>query len=74
MPDQLYVKSDKSKAQAMWLASTSAFSDYHLVDVDRFCNIAYYTYAEDCLGFRPLVCLKSNTQLQKVGDTTYQIK
>ena len=74
MPDQLYVKSDKSKANAMWLASPSAFSDYHLGDVDRFCNIAYYAYAENNLGFRPLVCLKSNTQLQKTGDTTYQIK
>ena len=74
MPDNLYVKSYNSKAQAMWLASPSNFSDYHLMDVDGFCNIAYYAYAEDCLGFRPLVCLKSNTQLQKVGDATYQIK
>ena len=31
-------------------------------------------YDNQTFGFRPLVCLKSNTQLQKVGDTTYQIK
>ena len=71
--DPLYVIVNNSNASAMWLASpSSAYTDY-LMDVDSVGDVVSNTYSY-FFGFRPLVCLKSNVQLQKTGDATYQIE
>ena len=73
--ESLYVISDTSKAYAMWLGSPSAYYYYTYVvrvDYDGRVGNCYYNYCNP--GFRPLVCLKSDIQLEKQSDGTYLIK
>ena len=72
--DSLYVISKDTNAAGMWLASSSANSENEVMDVRFNGHVLKDWYDNQTFGFRPLVCLKSNTQLQKVEDTTYQIK
>ena len=73
--DSLYVKSDTSEADAMWLASPSVEKSGRLImDARSFGGILSDYYDNPTFGFRPLVCLKSDVQLQKTVDSTYQIK
>ena len=60
----IYIKSDYSKADAMWLASPTAHDSDNVVYA--YCNgnvdgNYYYNYR----GFRPLVCLKSEVHLKE---------
>ena len=72
--DSLYVISKDTNAAGMWLASSSANSEKEVMNVRFNGYVLKDWYDNPTFGFRPLVCLKSNTQLQKVEDTTYQIK
>ena len=72
--ESLYVIRDVSKANSMWLGSPSARNANDLM-------VVYFTGYVDrissdyfLLGFRPLVCLKSDIQLEKQSDGTYLIK
>ena len=60
----IYIKSDNSKANGMWLASPSAYvSDYVMrADYDGYVYLDYYNNDS---GFRPLVCLKSEVHLKE---------
>ena len=66
--DSLYVLPSSKGANAMWVASPSAYSTRSVMVVrcSGYVDHDYY-YASD-FGFRPLVCLKSNVQLQESGD------
>ena len=37
-------------------------------------NIDYRQYAQGFIGFRPIICLKSDVELEKQSDETYLIK
>ena len=72
--DPLYVITKQTDALAYWLGSPSAEGDDFVMQVDYTGNVSrnyYYTYD---IGFRPLVCLKYDIQLQKNSDGTYNIK
>ena len=66
--DSLYVLPSSKGALAMWVASPSADYADAVMDVSRDGGVAYHAYYYTCNGFRPLVCLKSNVQLQESGD------
>ncbi len=71
--DSLYVISSQSDALAYWVASPSANGTDYVMNVsyDGYVN---YSYSSNyCIGFRPLVSLKSDVQLQKNEDGTYTI-
>ena len=66
--DSLYVLPSSKGAYSMWVASPYAGSPDSVMYVYFNGNVNfnnfYFTYG----GFRPLVCLKSNVQLQEYGD------
>ena len=71
--NQIYIKSDDSKAYGMWLASPSgSYSDR--VNVAN-CSGSVEEYYNDLssYGLRPLVCLKSSVQLEKQPNGAYLI-
>lgn len=72
--DSLYVISDMSKANGMWLASPSMNNTNHVLSVYSNGSVDYYNYYYNSYGFRPLVCLSSEVQLEKKEDGSYQIK
>lgn len=69
--DSLYVIKDTTKANAMWVASPSANNTDNVMYV--YCSglVLNNDYNGNYIGFRPLVCLKSDVQLQKNADGTY---
>ena len=72
--DSLYVISNNSKAYGMWLASPSADNAEYAMNVNYAGYVNDIDYYVGSYGFRPLVCLKSNVQLQKAADSTYKLK
>ena len=74
--NELYWIIDTSKTDGMWLGSPSAYSfGDNLMSAaksSRQVGLSYYNLATR--GFRPIVCLKSNIQLEKQNDGTYLIK
>jgi len=56
-----------------WLASPMANYNCHLVSVLSNGNVGHSDCRLAGLGFRPLVCLKSNVQLVKTGERQYRI-
>ncbi len=74
--DSLYVINTTQKASAMWMASTCAAGPSQL-KVVFYNGKVYHDVSYDGRagsGFRPLVCLKSTTKLEKMEDGTYKIK
>ena len=71
--DKLYVINSTS-ADAMWLASPSISSEY-LMDVTWSGDVEDERYVSGFYdpGFRPIVCLKPEVQLEKQADGTYNI-
>ena len=77
VPDSLYSISSQEKAVAMWMASPSYYSgatQLVTVDCDTYVNYNGYYFNNVSCGFRPVVCLNSNVQLEKKIDGTYAIK
>lgn len=64
--DTLYVlpSAATSGADAMWVASPSAISGYCVVSVHCYGRVGYNHYYNTIVGFRPLVCLNSDIQLE----------
>lgn len=76
--DDFYVLSDWRKAYGMWIASTSS---YNFIDIfDSIFQIYYtgyienYYYDMEDFGFRPVVCLNPDVQLEKLENGHYLIK
>ena len=70
----IYIKSGTNKASAMWLASPSSNGNDSIVNAYCTGNLFYGRYYGNNTGLRPLVCLKSNVQLEKIEDGVYKIK
>ena len=71
--DDLYVIDETDKAIYMWLASPSDETGYCLLGVHNLGNVT----DNDCsfyAGFRPVVCLRSNVQLEKQQDGSFLLK
>ena len=70
--EDLYVLPQNKGANAMWLASPSAYGDSYVMYVHYGGGVSgsYYTTS---LGFRPLVCLNSNILLNEV-DGGFEIE
>lgn len=66
--DSLYVLLTSKGPDAMWLASPSAGNAYYVMGVYYNGNVNGNYCSNGNRGFRPLVCLKSNVQLQESGD------
>lgn len=72
--DSLYVINSNSNANFMWLSSPSANDTDNIMSVHYNGTVSNRRYGDAGGGFRPLVCLKSDIQLQKNVDGTYTIK
>ena len=71
--NKIYIKSDFDKADFMWLASPSA-NDSSAVGAVRYDGyVDYNNYGSFSPGLRPLVCLRSEVQLEAVDENTYKI-
>ena len=71
--NKIYINSDSSKANAMWLASPSAYDTNHVMYANCNGNVYASAYSSGNPGLRPLVCLKSSVQLKKVSTGVYEI-
>ena len=71
--NDIYIKSEQDKATGMWLASPSARDSEDAMSADSggYVNLAIYWSSDE--GLRPIVCLKSEVQLEKVDENTYKI-
>ena len=65
--ENLYVLPQNKGANAMWLASPSAYHAYGVVGVTYNGYVSSNGYADTTVGFRPLVCLNSNILLNEVS-------
>ena len=71
-----YIVTDSTKTYGYWLASPSAYNDYYVMLVNYNGSVTCNTFESTSYGFRPLVCLKSNFQLEKTqknGKDVFQI-
>lgn len=71
----LYWLSDTSKATWDWVASPSNRSDatsLYYIQQGGYSHVADNGYPT--IGLRPVICLKSNIQLEKTGEGVYNIK
>lgn len=66
--DSLYVLPTSNGANAMWVSSPSAYNSYRVMHVTCNGSVGCNGYGNADTGFRPLICLNSNVQLQKSGD------
>ena len=74
--DSMYAISDQSKAKSLWVASPSSAGSSNVFKVrssGKLENQSCYNTTND-VGFRPLVCLKSDVQLVKESEGVYTIK
>ena len=72
--DSLYVITSTTNAYGMWLASPSdTYDTVYVMSVPYSGYVYNDTYGNTFRGFRPLVCLKSDIQLEADGDG-YKIK
>ena len=71
--DPTFVINTKKNAYAMWLASPSAHSTSLVMGVTYGGVVDAGIYNDTRLGFCPLVSLKSDVELRKTGDNTYEI-
>ena len=72
--NQIYIKSDTSKARGMWLASPSSTNSSRLMLARYSGSVGSNAYDSTDFGFRPLVCLKSDVRLKKTSDGVYAIQ
>lgn len=71
--EDLWVIESKNEAYGMWLASPSNLSDDNNMYIYYAGYITTAEYYNQWLGFRPIICLKSDTQLIKHENATGKI-
>ena len=74
MSEKLYVLSNSYGAVAMWLASPSDSSKTILLHANSSGSVTCDSYAANAIGFRPVVCLKSNVKIEKNDDGNITLK
>ena len=72
--NKIYIKPETDRAYAMWLVAPSAGNTYTMAYAYSNGNLYGNSYMTDVSGLRPLVCLKSGVQLEKIADGVYAIK
>lgn len=70
--NDLYGINSTDKATAMWVASPSSRHDAFLMYVNCYGTLGMDSFGHRSIGFRPVICLKSNVQLKKV-ENGYEI-
>lgn len=75
----IYIKSDKSKADGMFIASPASSAPWSYIWATYYDGRLRFTYlggtdTQSFPGSRPIVCLKAGIQLEKQSDGTYTIK
>ena len=71
--DPTFVINTSKNAYGMGLASPSAYTAASVVNVHCSGAVDYSDYSGTRYGFRPLVSLKSEVELRKTRDNTYEI-
>ena len=71
--DKLFVEPDINKAKAMWIASPSSSGANNLIAVNNSGTVGTNAYNNNDCGFRPIVCLKSETEFLKNGNDSFSI-
>ena len=71
--DSTYVINSTTKASSMWLASPSTYSTNDIMHVNNAAGVGRNVSNGKTDGFRPIVCLKSDTKLVKNSDGSYTI-
>ncbi len=66
--DELYKINSESSAVAYWLSSASNYGANYLMNVYSNGYITIYGSNVCYAGFRPIICLKSNTKLKEIED------
>ena len=66
--DSLYVLPSSNGANAMWVVSPSATDSYGVMRIECTCIVGYSGCGNASIGFRPVVCLNSNVELQKTEN------
>ena len=72
--DPTYVINSTENAAGMWLASPSAYDGNGVMGVYSSGDVSFNAFYGSHGGFRPLVFLKSDVQLEKNDDGSYTIK
>ena len=72
--DDLYVIDETNDAEAMWVASPSFSDSTYVYKMNYDGYVGRYFYSSRSVGFRPLVCLQSNVQLEKQQDGSFLLK
>ncbi len=72
--NSIYTKTNHSKAYSTWIASPSTSPARLMESAYGGIVSAYKFYLEDNTGIRPIVCLKSDVQLEKQENGNYKIK
>lgn len=72
--NEIYIKTSQEKAHAMWLASPSVGGKASVVNASYYGAVNANSCGSSLPGLRPLVCLKSGIQLEKIKDGEYKIK
>ena len=71
--NSIYIKSDESKTNGMWLASPATGITSELICTHYDGSLGAEVYGQPFFGLRPIVCLKSETRLEKLEDGTFKI-
>ena len=71
--DSTYVINNDDNAYGMWIASPSSYDSEYVIYIDMQGGVICDFYDYNDLGFRPIVCLKADTQLERNSDGTYTI-
>ena len=67
--NQIYIKSDDTNADGMWIASPSTYSNSDVCTATFDCYVSSNQYnISFSFGLRPIVCLNSSVRLEKQGD------
>ena len=66
--DSLYIINNTTNASAMWFCSPAANGNNNVMNIGFNGNVTGSGYSVKSLGFRPLICLNSNVELQKTEN------
>ena len=68
LKDSQYIINSLSKARGMWVASPSNYNSNCVFNVNYVGLMNYNNYGNSDIGFRPLICLKSDVKLRETAD------
>lgn len=71
--DLLYVTTDINKSSSMWIASPVANSTDNIFSIKNTGEIVNNKYDNNDSGFRPIICLNTNTQLRRNGENKFSV-